>query len=214
MAKVVLNPILRGIFFTIAMLSGFLLRGQDLSVEDMVYEMYDVQAEILFNMKVEAATRQGDVSEDEAYPAVFADLKLNGTTRSDFIASRYLALEQFRTSGDEIQQMIAAYFDAKQLVAEAEFPPFNSYLKAYYEDASTATVAAPVTIPYITEAQLLPKRPKRVKISSETTDPSTGEKMWIFSNGLRVIYKQVKGLTRFDYVLMIRGGYGDIRGLR
>ena len=55
---------------------------------------------------------------------------------------------------------------------------------------------------------------ERVKMKSETADPVTGGTMWTFSNGLKVVYKNVNTLPgQFSFMFLMRGGYGSIPDL-
>lgn len=51
------------------------------------------------------------------------------------------------------------------------------------------------------------KEPWKVKKKSVLKDPVTSGEIWTFSNGVKVIYKQVPGSGRFDYTLLLRGGF-------
>ena len=54
----------------------------------------------------------------------------------------------------------------------------------------------------------------KVKIRSEKREPVTGGTIWTFSNGMRVIYKQVSGDKLFHYALQLNGGLSQIDGLQ
>lgn len=58
----------------------------------------------------------------------------------------------------------------------------------------------------------MPRAPK-VKLKSEDEDPISGGAMWTFSNGAKVVYKQIPGAADFHYALFSRGGYPYIKGL-
>ena len=53
----------------------------------------------------------------------------------------------------------------------------------------------------------------KVKIKTEKTEPVTGGQLWTFSNGMRVVYKQVPGSRTFSYALQLNGGLAQIPGL-
>ena len=53
----------------------------------------------------------------------------------------------------------------------------------------------------------------KVKLKKEAAEPVTGGKMWTFSNGMRVIYKKLDTQGKFDYALMIKGGYSGVQGI-
>lgn len=56
------------------------------------------------------------------------------------------------------------------------------------------------------------KEPRRVKKTGALKDPVTGGEIWNFSNGLKVIYKQIPDNGRFEYTLLLCGGVTNIKG--
>ena len=59
----------------------------------------------------------------------------------------------------------------------------------------------------------LERQASRLKIKGERTEPVTGGKLWTFSNGMRVAYKQVPGNGMFSYSLILNGGLSSIGDL-
>ncbi len=53
----------------------------------------------------------------------------------------------------------------------------------------------------------------RVKIKETKPEPVSGGVLWTFSNGIRVVYKQVPGLRNFHYSLLLGGGLSSVSGL-
>ena len=53
----------------------------------------------------------------------------------------------------------------------------------------------------------------RVKIKETKPEPVSGGVLWTFSNGIRVVYKQVPGLRNFHYSLLLGGGLSGVSGL-
>ena len=53
----------------------------------------------------------------------------------------------------------------------------------------------------------------KVRIKSEKPEPVTGGKLWTFSNGMRVAYKQIPGSGMFSYSLVLSGGLSSIGDL-
>ncbi|MBQ6198759.1 MAG: hypothetical protein IJK44_05970 [Bacteroidales bacterium] len=53
----------------------------------------------------------------------------------------------------------------------------------------------------------------RARIRSEKTEPVTGGKLWTFSNGMRVAYKQIPGSGMFSWSLVLNGGLSTIEDL-
>ena len=53
----------------------------------------------------------------------------------------------------------------------------------------------------------------KVKLKSEQAEPISGGKIWTFSNGLKVVFRQMPTPGRIRYSLMIRGGYASVPDL-
>jgi len=53
----------------------------------------------------------------------------------------------------------------------------------------------------------------RVKLKETKPEPVSGGVLWTFSNGVRVVYKQVTGSRTFDYALLLGGGLSGVSGL-
>ena len=53
----------------------------------------------------------------------------------------------------------------------------------------------------------------KVKLKGEKLEPVSGGVLWTFSNGMRVVYKQVKGSGSFSYALQLNGGLAQVQGL-
>ena len=54
----------------------------------------------------------------------------------------------------------------------------------------------------------------RIRIKSERTEPLSGGTLWTFSNGLRVVFKPVKGSGQLHYAWHLDGGLAQISGLK
>ncbi len=53
----------------------------------------------------------------------------------------------------------------------------------------------------------------KLKIKNTATEPVSGGQMFTFSNGIRVIYKQMATGGRFSYSLMLKGGLSSVKDL-
>ena len=53
----------------------------------------------------------------------------------------------------------------------------------------------------------------RVKIKDTKVEPVSGGALWTFSNGVRVVYKQVPGSGTFHFALLLGGGLSEVSGL-
>lgn len=61
---------------------------------------------------------------------------------------------------------------------------------------------------------LEPENLKKARIKSEKPEPVSGGMLWTFSNGIRVIFKPIKGSGSFSYALQMNGGLAQIPGLK
>ena len=53
----------------------------------------------------------------------------------------------------------------------------------------------------------------RVRIKETKSEPVSGGVLWTFSNGMRVVYKQMTGSRTLDYSLLLGGGLSGVTGL-
>lgn len=80
------------------------------------------------------------------------------------------------------------------------------------EESSRTAASGSMTEDYGDTTRLaLPK--SKVKLKKELSEPISGGKMWTFSNGMRVIYKKMNTKGRFDYALLVKGGYNGVPGI-
>ncbi len=199
------------IFFA-ALLPSFAVRAQENTAAQMVTSMYDRQAQILYDLKSEQLYLRNNATQVSS--AVEADLKVNGVPAKDFVASRNLALAALRHSNDASDKQIAAFFDSRDMKAADEIPLFNDYIRAKFAEKSGAVTADRIDLDYGSPAIAPVQAPKKVRVTSDTPEPITGGRMWMFSNGMRVIYRQDKKAKDLSYTLALRGGYGSVSGLQ
>ena len=200
--------------FLAALLPLSFLRAQEVTAAQMVTSMYDRQAQIIYNLKTEQLCLR-HIGYDATIPgAVEADLKVNGVAVKDFMASRSMALGALRHSKDAAERDIAAFFDSRNMQVADELPLFNDYVKAKYAEKSNAVTADRIELDYGPSTIAPSQLPKKLKVTSDSPEPVFGGRMWMFSNGMRVIYKQDKKAKDFSYTLMMRGGYGSIQDLQ
>ncbi len=55
--------------------------------------------------------------------------------------------------------------------------------------------------------------PERCKIKKVKTEPLSGGQLWTFSNGMKVVYKNIASGGRFWYSMIIRGGTSSVHDL-
>ena len=53
----------------------------------------------------------------------------------------------------------------------------------------------------------------RIRLKETKSEPVSGGVLWTFSNGMRVVYKQVTGSRTFHYSLLLGGGLSGVNGL-
>ena len=53
----------------------------------------------------------------------------------------------------------------------------------------------------------------KVRLKETKPEPVSGGVLWTFSNGMRVVYKQVAGRQTFQYALLLGGGLSGVSGL-
>ena len=56
--------------------------------------------------------------------------------------------------------------------------------------------------------------PARQRITKDKPEPASGGTVWTFSNGIRVVYKEIKGSRMFNYALVLGGGLSQIPDLQ
>ena len=123
------------------------------------------------------------------------DLRLfNGIASAVFDQSRNLTIELTapRDSVDENQVLFD--YNLAYLLGSTVAPEEG------YEWHRGDTLGLPETFP-------------RVRIKSEKPEPVSGGAIWTFSNGMRVIFRQMKGSGMFSYALQLNGGATAVAGL-
>lgn len=129
------------------------------------------------------------------------------------------------------------FFAKRRLSSEKELGYFNNYVSALFdsERALTLTVAGSslseseirttfrtawervaadstsrdYTPSYGDTLHFVVPR-TRVKVRTTVADPITGGKVWTFSNGMKVVYRKTGAPGKFDYALLLRGGYTSV----
>ena len=121
------------------------------------------------------------------------------------------------------------YFSRKNVADSVETRLFNRYAQALWgrlDNFTLAITGAPDSLDtdellfdynlhylYGSVVAALHVSPSKVKLKSERAEPVSGGVLWTFSNGMRVVYKQVKGSGYFSYALQLNGGLSQVQGL-
>ena len=72
--------------------------------------------------------------------------------------------------------------------------------------------ARPASLMNMSDTISFPGKTPKIRVKSTRKEPLSGGTTWIFSNGLKVIYKRMKA-DRMYYTLALNGGYSNIKGL-
>lgn len=140
------------------------------------------------------------------------------------------------------EETINGFMAGKRLSEARELDLFNGFAKALIDSTRNLTLRFDIPACDLSRDDILPvfhsawakagpysatafkadygdtlslKRPTRkVKLRSDIADPVSGGRLWTFSNGIKVVYKYVKGSGEFNYALLLRGGFAGVKDLR
>lgn len=60
----------------------------------------------------------------------------------------------------------------------------------------------------------LKKSSTRLKLKNISPEPMTGGQVWVFDNGIKVVYKNMPNTGMFHYTWLLKGGYSLVPGLK
>lgn len=107
-------------------------------------------------------------------------------------------------------RQVYAFYTARTLPDSVRCRLLNDVAAALIVPADTSVVAAPVTID---SALDLPGPGPKTKIRSVRRDHLSGGSVWTFSNGFKVVYRNMPSSGEVYYTLALNGGYGGIPDL-
>lgn len=137
----------------------------------------------------------------------------------------------------------ATFFLSRNMSPQSECELFNSYAAALLSDMESPKVtwtgdeedydewSWPVTFGLVVSSVPALDRPvyewmavskdtsalwtdrNKLKLKSVAPEPVSGGEMWTFSNGMKVIYKNMPTNGKFSYSLMVKGGFSTVRNL-
>lgn len=137
----------------------------------------------------------------------------------------------------------ATFFSSRNMSPKAECELFNSYAVALLSDMESPKVTWtgnaedydewfwPVIFASVTNSVSSLDKPvynwrtsskdtsalwndrSKLKLKSVATEPVSGGEMWTFSNGMKVIYKNMPTRGKFSYSFMIKGGFSTVQNL-
>lgn len=58
------------------------------------------------------------------------------------------------------------------------------------------------------------RKVKGVKLKTSSSDAFTGGKLWVFTNGVSVVFKRTNDKNAFHYGMLVKGGWPDIPGIK
>lgn len=136
----------------------------------------------------------------------------------DFFAKRSLPADK---EAELFNGFVSALFDSYENLSITVDAPDDAVsrdriLDAYMLPWSRTSEASKkmAYIPHAADTLKLAAPGDKVKMKSESADPVTGGTMWTFSNGIKVVYKNVKTMPgQFRFMFLMRGGYGSIPNL-
>ena len=133
-------------------------------------------------------------------------------TEKEFYTGRDVSDE---TGARLLSSFAAALLDKERNLAIECRAPRNDSLRIAltqaFSSAWTVTASAPRVFGADTLA--LNAHKKAVKLKSEVSEPMTGGKLWTFSNGMQVVFKQADDDGVFCYDFLLRSGYAKAKGL-
>lgn len=185
---------------------------------------FDIFSSIVAGLDIYGATET-----EYEYAAV---RRMPERSKIERLVSAYIFGSSLASDGE-----INGFLGRKTLSVQDELALFNGYLSAVLDPERNMTLK--VSAPHMLDTVLLkdkfhsawgtpdttvysrhynitalkPKKdPRKVKKWEVLKDPVTSGEIWTFSNGMKVIYKQLKGSGRFDYALLLRGGLHGMKG--
>lgn len=215
--RVTINTSEREIKAAASVLAGVLA---DMDVNGAVSEEYrDAINETMVSFKT--SEQYGRIS-NEDYIKTCASAFLYGSS----LASPKTSLDFFtkRTVEDEVSarlfnNFVSAILDKSEnltLICSAEKAvDLKRELLSVFSEAWDKNASESKGISHIANHSdttgLRPSKSK-VKIKSIAEEPVSGGQIWVFSNGIKVIYKQIPSSNRlFHYSWLIKGGYSRIK---
>ena len=105
------------------------------------------------------------------------------------------------------EETIRNFFSHRKISQKRGLEHFNNVASALLGDEFKSTDGFRFkrqSFPDINSA--LKVLPKGVKLANSTTEPMSGGKIWMFSNGVKVIYKNIASEDGFHFCLAQRGG--------
>lgn len=109
---------------------------------------------------------------------------------------------------------ILALFRSKDVNIQARKNIFSGITSALLDISSSVdTVSSPVHV-MLSDTLAFPAAGEKLKIRSQKPAPLSGGVMWAFSNGFKVIYKQMPTNRDIYYSLSLNGGYGNVPELK
>ena len=106
-----------------------------------------------------------------------------------------------------------AFLRSKAISPQSREQIFFGISSALITMPSDAPEAGPKLYFTASDTLAFPTAGQPVKLRSSRKEPLSGGVVWTFSNGFKVIYKQMQTAGKLHYTLAVNGGYGDVADL-
>ena len=185
------------IFCLILAMMSFAVFAQ--TTEDLIVNIYAEELGYITENRIEYLNnRAGQTAATRE--SVLAAISEQGVSLQEYIGARSVA-----SARPEYNRFLTSH----KLDDAEELGLFNNYVRAFLKDYSGKSKAE--DIPAI-DFNLIRTRTKN-KVKAEMPEPVTGGVIWTLSNEMRIICKTAQPKGRFNYSLVIRGGFSEIQGL-
>ena len=214
------------------------LRDRDIPVADVAFRhvgSFELVPDESFSFEV--TVRNASVADaEDALKIALASVDAYGASANELIMAEEVYFSQLenirlgydRTNAAYVQMCTKAYLMNAPLSASSQslaffrskaispqsreqiFYGISSALITLPEDSSEA---APKLYFNASDTLSFPSAGQVVKLRSSKKEPLSGGVVWTFSNGFKVMYKQLPTAGKLYYTLAMNGGYADVAGL-
>ncbi len=178
-------------------------------------EYRDAQTELVMNLR-------RNYTGDKVSNAGYVDQCISSYLYGSSLASASTTMDFFLTKNiqDDLgarlfNNFVSALLDrAKDLTIETQSDSLlGLQIKNKFVDSWVAEQPEPYKVNY-GDTLKLKKSQAKIKLKSMTSEPLSGGQVWIFDNGLKVIFKNTPKTGMFHYMWLLKGGYSLVPGLK
>ena len=132
----------------------------------------------------------------------------------NYLLNKSIAPELEQHLVNNFAKAILASSDALTLSSDSELLTSVQLQEAFEEGLRYASVVDPkVWKLHELHPAPVPERPEKIKLRQARPEPVTGGQMWIFSNGIKVVYKQLPIGDHLYAEMLVNRGYASLEGL-